>query len=145
MELQNRPAVGLVIASVGVIAVGFVPILREAALLWWVLGLTGLALALVRSAKSMPRRTRSVAFSATAFVAAAAAAIALVGVTMPSSAQAAPSGGSAAGTGPDRIVQLAADLEKASSTAASGAIDSARALGYEPRSGLEPDWDAASA
>ncbi len=143
MTVKSKPVrIGAITASVGCIALSFVPWFREAAVVWWVLGAAGLITAFVAEMRSRRRRTRTFAFSTVAFVASAAAAIALVGVISPARAEAAVSSTS---SDVGRVVQLASQLDEQDGEESSRAIATARSMGYSVRSGLDLDWDAAAA
>ncbi|WP_420366296.1 hypothetical protein AAEP80_05730 [Curtobacterium sp. L3-7] len=145
MKKGNSITVGLVIASVGVMALAFVPVLREVAVAWWLLGLAGLIVALVVRKKPHRGKARTAVISATAFVAADAAAIALVGAIAPTSARAAEVDELGGYSGAGHIGRLASELSELAPASAEMAIGDAQRIRYEPRSGLTMDWAAATA
>lgn len=145
MKKKQPITVGLVIASVGLMALAFAPVLRDGAAVWWFIGLVGLMTAFSIEQRAARTTARSVTLPGIAFVAAAAAGIALVGVVAPASAQAAELEVPGAAAGPRRVVQLASELQEADRDRSENLIRAAQRLRYEPRSGLTPNWAAATA
>jgi hypothetical protein len=144
MKLKRKSAtLGVVVASVGCVALSFAPWLRDAALAWWVVGTVGFATGFAMNVRSR-RRASVFALSAVAFVTSAAAAIALVGVISPARAEAAVQSSSSVTNGAARVVQLASQLDEQHAQKRASVIAAARNTGYSIRSGLEADWSAAA-
>ncbi|MFA0851603.1 MULTISPECIES: hypothetical protein [unclassified Curtobacterium] len=146
MVKKQSPTVGIIVASVGCIALSFAPGFRDVAVVWWLLGAAGVTTAWMRAIRPRRRRrTRTLALSGVAFVAAATAAIALVGVVAPTRADASSAVTATDPSGTGRLIQLASQLRAEGGSRGSSAVSAARETGYSVRSGLEPDWAGASA
>ncbi|WP_412168460.1 hypothetical protein ACLUS2_015465 [Curtobacterium flaccumfaciens pv. flaccumfaciens] len=146
MVKKQSPTVGIIVASVGCIALSFAPGFRDVAVVWWLLGAAGVTTAWMRAIRPRRRRrTRTLALSGMAFVAAATAAIALVGVVAPARADASSAVTATDLSGTGHLVQPASQLRAEGGGRGSSAVSAAREKGYSVRSGLEPDWAGASA
>ncbi|MBF4614010.1 hypothetical protein [Curtobacterium sp. VKM Ac-1376] len=146
MVKKQSLTVGVIVASVGCIALSFAPGFRDVAVVWWVLGATGIATASMREIRpKRQRRLRTLALSGVAFVAAATAAIALVGVVAPARADASSGESAPDPSGTGRLVELASQLRTEGGSRSSSAVSAARDTEYAVRSGLEPDWAGATA
>lgn len=64
MVKKQSPTVGIIVASVGCIALSFAPGFRDVAVVWWLLGAAGIATASLRETRPRRRRrTRALALS----------------------------------------------------------------------------------
>ena len=146
MAQKQSPTVGIIVASVGCIALSFAPGFRDVAAVWWLLGAAGIATASLRETRPRRRRrTRALALSGVAFIAAATAAIALVGVVAPARADASSAVTATDPSGAERLVQLASQLRLEDGSRSRSLLSAARDTEYAVRSGLDPDWAGATA
>lgn len=146
MVQKQSPTIGIILASIGCVALSFAPGFRDVAVVWWLLGAAGIGTASIRERRPRrPRQKRTLALSGVAFVAAAAAAIALVGVVAPARADASSAVTVTDPSGTGRLVQLASQLRVEGRNRSSNAVSAAREAGYSARSGLRPDWAGATA
>lgn len=146
MVKKQSPTIGIILASIGCVALSFAPGFRDVAVVWWLLGAAGIGTASIREMRPRrPRQKRTLALSGVAFVAAAAAAIALVGVVAPARAEASSAVTVTDPSGTGRLVQLASQLRVEGRNRSSNAVSAAREAGYSARSGLRPDWAGATA